>query len=103
MTTRCSLKIGGKVLEREIEKKVCSYAKSLGVMNIKQQGTMGVPDRLFLYKGKCMFIEFKRKGGKTRPTQVAYINKLTLQGVHTVVVDNVVTGKEYIDNFIKGE
>ena len=36
----------------------------------------GVPDRLFIKHGKCIFVEFKLKNGKLSKVQEAYIKML---------------------------
>lgn len=55
-----------KPLEKEIEKKVCDYAKASGMLVYKftSPARRSVPDRLFIPEGKsAFFIEFKREGG----------------------------------------
>ena len=50
--------------ERSLEDRVCDWAKSRGILAFKFEvsGQRGWPDRIFIYKGRCAFIEFKAKG-----------------------------------------
>lgn len=51
---------------------------------------VGHPDfSIFLPGGKTLFIETKRPGGKTRPSQVACIEKLRAAGFAAHVVDDL--------------
>jgi hypothetical protein len=87
-------------LEKEIEKRVCAYAKSLGVLCYKftSPARRSVPDRIFLAKGiDAFFIEFKRLGGKPTPAQEVEIAKIRAAGKTVYVIDNVVAGKAAID------
>lgn len=88
-------------LESSIERAVVEYAKKLGVL-VHKTGQDGWPDRLFLFKGRVAWIEFKREGEEPRPLQ-KYVHKEMAQRGHTVyVVDDVTYGKALIDNFIRG-
>ena len=87
-------------LEKDIEKKVCDYAKSVGMLCYKftSPARRSVPDRLFITpEGKVFFIEFKRAGLLPTPAQAVEIEKIRLQHVRVYVVDNVMTGKQCID------
>lgn len=91
-------------LEKDIEKKVCDYAKSLGVLCYKftSPARRSVPDRLFITpSGVVFFIEFKRKGQKLTPAQEVEISKLWKQKVEVFVVDSVEEGKKLIDVMVK--
>lgn len=88
------------MLEKEIEKKVCDYAKSLGMLAYKftSPGRMSVPDRLFITpSGKIFFIEFKRLGKKPTPAQYREHEHLRDKNVTIIVVDNVDYGKLCIE------
>ena len=56
--------------ESEIEKKVSNYAKTQGWLSYKfvSPSNRGVPDRIYLKAGKCIFIEFKAP--KKKPTKL---------------------------------
>lgn len=86
-------------LEKDIEKRVCDYAKSLGMLCYKftSPSRRSVPDRMFITKaGVVFFIEFKRKGQKPTASQEVEIAKIRAQGVKCSVVDNVETGKRIV-------
>ena len=89
------------MLEKQIEKAVCDYAKSKGILCYKfvSPGHAGVPDRMFVLPGGIVFfIEFKRLGGVPTPLQMREIERLRSQGVSVFVVDNVIDGKWRIDH-----
>lgn len=88
------------MLEKQIEKVVCEYAKSLGILTYKftSPGRAAVPDRLFISPtGKIMFIEFKREGQKPTPAQAREHERLRGHGCMVFVIDSVVTGKLIAD------
>lgn len=87
-------------LEKDIEKAVCTYARSLGMLCYKftSPSRRSVPDRMFITKsGVVFFIEFKRLGCKPTPAQDVEIAKIMATGVHVYVVDNVAGGKALVD------
>jgi hypothetical protein len=60
-------------LEKLIERWVCKKATELGVPSAKftSPGDTGWPDRMFiLFNGRCLFVEFKRVGGKLTAKQI---------------------------------
>lgn len=86
-------------LEKDIEKSVCTYAKSLGMLCYKftSPSRASVPDRMFITKsGAVFFIEFKRAGQKPTPAQEVEIAKIRAKGVHVHVVDDIETGKRIL-------
>jgi hypothetical protein len=87
------------VLEKQIEAKVCDYAKTKGMMVYKftSPARAAVPDRMFIRNGRVFFIEFKREGQKPTPAQEREHNRLRQQAINVFVVDNVEAGKECID------
>lgn len=90
--------------EASIEKSVCRYAKGLGVLAIKfsPMGRRGWPDRIFLYKGRVLFIEFKAPGKKATPLQANAMEKLKAEGFDVFLADNARDGKKLIDIFVAG-
>lgn len=83
-------------LEKDIEKRVCDYAKSLGILVYKftSPSRRSVPDRMFVLPGGgVFFIEFKRKGQKPTAGQEIEIAKLRKQGARVFVIDNVTAGR----------
>lgn len=91
-------------LEKDIEKKVCDYAKSLGCLVYKftSPARRSVPDRLFIMPGGkgVFFIEFKRKGQKPTAAQEVEIAKIRKQGTYVAVVGDVGLGKAIVKNHL---
>jgi hypothetical protein len=86
-------------LEKDIEKRVCDYAKSLGMLVYKftSPSRRSVPDRMFITKaGVVFFVEFKRKGEKPTVAQEVEIGKIRATGTRVFVVDDVEIGKDLI-------
>lgn len=86
-------------LEKDIEKKVCDYAKSLKMLCYKftSPSRRSVPDRMFITSsGVVFFMELKRKGQKPTPAQEVEIRKIQATGVKAYVVDNVEDGKKIL-------
>ena len=91
---------GAKVLEKQIEAKVCEYAKTKNVLVYKftSPARAAVPDRLFIRAdGRMWFCEFKRGGQKPTPAQEREHHRLRQQAINVFVVDSVDAGKECID------
>ena len=94
------LKMKTNLLEKQIEGKVCDYAKSKGCLCYKftSPSRRSVPDRLFITpSGKVFFIEFKRAGAHPTEAQAVEIAKLTRQGVDVYVCDNVNDGRDQVN------
>ncbi len=88
------------MLERDIEKAVCRYAQTKGMLQYKfsSPARAGVPDRLFItHRGVVWFAEFKRQGERATPRQEREHDRMRKQGVTVVVVDNVDSGKMIVD------
>lgn len=88
------------MLEKQIEAKVCDYAKSKGMLTYKftSPSRAAVPDRLFVCTdGRVFFIEFKRGGQKATEAQAREHNRLRGHKVSVFVVDNVQDGMAVID------
>ena len=85
-----------------IECKVCEYSVSRSCVNFKfsSANRKGVPDRIFLYKGSVMFIEFKRAGDKPTKLQEYTHCVIRNQGIDVHVIDDVLMGKKCIDEFV---
>jgi len=92
------------MLEKQIEAKVCDYAKTKGMMVYKftSPARAAVPDRLFICKGRVFFIEFKREGQKPTPAQEREHHRLRQHKVSVFVVDNVEDGKAMVDMMVMG-
>lgn len=88
------------MLEKDIEKRVCDYAKAKGFLVYKfvSPGHAFVPDRMFIRQdGMVFFIEFKREGMKATSGQEREHERLRTQNVKVYVVDDVELGKLRID------
>ena len=93
------------MLEKEIEKNVCDYAKEKGhlVYKFTSPNRASVPDRMFVADdGDIYFIEFKAPGKTLTPAQDREKNKLSGRGVSVFVVSDVTHGKSVID-FMSGQ
>jgi hypothetical protein len=88
------------MLEKQIESKVCEYARQRGLLVYKftSPARAAVPDRLFILpSGKAFFVEFKREGQKATPAQEREHHRLRQHKVSVWVIDNVVDGKAMVD------
>ena len=87
------------ILEKEIEKKVTDYAKTLGWLGYKwvSPGRAGVPDRLYFQYGHVMCIEFKALGKRATNLQKKHHRQLAGKGILVYVIDNVTEGKHVFD------
>lgn len=88
------------MLEKEIEAKVCDYAKLKNVLAYKftSPARMAVPDRMFISpSGRIWFCEFKRKGMKPTEAQAREHLRLQQHKVSVFVIDDVEQGKLMID------
>lgn len=76
--------------EKVIEEKVCAFAKEKGVLVFKlmPMGQRGWPDRLFLFHGQSMFVEFKAENGHLSQIQRERLHQLhKLQHTALVIYD----------------
>jgi len=91
------------MLEKQIEKMVCDYAKTKNVLAYKftSPARAAVPDRLFIGPdGHMWFCEFKREGQVPTPAQYREHSKLRNQMVNVFVIDNVADGKLMVDAMV---
>jgi hypothetical protein len=91
------------MLEKQIESKVCDYAKQRGLLVYKftSPARAAVPDRLFILpNGRMFFCEFKREGQKPTIPQEREHNRLRGHKVNVFVVDNVQAGVRMIDEMV---
>ena len=88
------------MLEKEIEKRVCEYAKSRGWQPYKftSPSHAGVCDRIMVGVGKVLWVEFKAPGKKPTPLQKRHHELLASLNHRVYVVDSVDLGKEIIDH-----
>ena len=93
------------MLEKQIERSVCDYARTKGVLAYKftSPARAAVPDRLFITpNGTVFFCEFKADGKKPTPAQEREHHRLREQKVTVFVIDNVTEGKTMIDLMVMG-
>lgn len=93
------------MLEKQIEAKVCDYAKSKGLLAYKftSPARAAVPDRMFITQdGRVFFCEFKREGQKATLAQEREHHRLRQHKVNVFVIDNVDEGKVMIDVMVMG-
>jgi hypothetical protein len=85
--------------EKQIEKKVCDYAKSLGWLAFKfsSPSHRGVPDRIFLRDGRTVFIEFKKPNGRPSALQIITLEEIQRKGFDCYFCYSVEQGKEIFD------
>jgi len=89
------------MLESKLERDCCKYAKTLGIANKKLTHDKGDADRIFLYKGCVLFIEFKASGKKARPIQEYNHLELKRAGFNVLVIDDPTVFKIVITKWIK--
>ncbi len=91
------------MLEKEIEKKVCQYAKQKGFLTFKLNSITqrGIPDRIFAGYDNVFFIEFKSTIGKLRNDQKNMISKLREKGAEVYIVNSVESGQYILDQYAK--
>lgn len=95
----------GTPLEKDIERKVCQFAKDHGMLAYKfnSESHRSVPDRLFITpKGHVFFIEFKRLGKKPTEGQLREMQRIREHGKPVFVVDTVDEGKRIVGLFAIG-
>lgn len=89
------------MLEKDIEDRVCRYARKLGAIAYKFTSPQrrSVPDRIFLFPGGVvLFVEFKQAGKKPTSKQQREITRLRNLGFRVEIIDDVDKGKLLIDD-----
>jgi len=87
-------------LESQIQARVIEFARRRGVIARKLSFGEGWPDYMFLWKGRILFIEFKRPGERPKPLQVYVIELIRKQGFEVILVDNIIDGRRAIRRFV---
>jgi hypothetical protein len=95
-------KVGLARRESSIENAIADYARNRKLLSVKLNvmGSVGWPDRAYFFRGRTLFIEFKRPGEKLRPAQEYIIEKLEIAGFEVHVIDNVPQAIQVIDTFM---
>lgn len=60
----------------------------------------GVPDIIFLWKGKTYFFEFKALNGTLSDSQVEWQRKAYENGFHTTIINDFQVWKKEIENIV---
>ena len=92
------------MLEKQIEAKVCDYAKTKNVLVYKftSPNRAAVPDRLFIRPdGRMWFCEFKRGGQKPTAAQEREHHRLRQHQINVFAVDSVEQGKSTINTMLQ--
>lgn len=81
--------------EIEIERPACDFAETRGWWESKFVSTnkRGVPDRIFIRRGRVVFIEFKRPGEDATPQQQKRHREMRAHGAEVHVVDSLSEAK----------
>jgi hypothetical protein len=88
-----------KLSESVIESAVCDHATLSGwlVRKLSWIGRRGAPDRMFMKRGRCIFIEFKATGETPDPIQVREIARMRAAGMEVHVIDDIGAGCALLD------
>ena len=91
------------MLESGIERDFTTYVKENGGMCIKQNPNWyrGIPDRLIVKCGRCIFIELKRPGEKPTPLQHKRLANIKVHGTPAYWCDTLEQAKELYDLHFK--
>lgn len=88
--------------ESAVEAALVRHARAQGIWTRKfsSPAHAGVPDRIFMYNGKVLFMEVKRPGEKPTKLQLYELEQIKAAGGLGVWVDNVAEGKSWLDNYV---
>jgi hypothetical protein len=83
------------VVERQA---ALDFAESRGWWQAKfvSPSKRGVPDRIFIRKGRVVFIEFKRRGKEATTQQKKRHREMRAHGAEVYVVDNLAEAKRIL-------
>jgi hypothetical protein len=86
------------MLEKDIEAKACQAAKNLGwlVYKFASPARRSVPDRMFIKRGRVVFIEFKRPGGKLTRGQEREGDRIRQAGLPVYVCDSAASAQQIL-------
>lgn len=85
--------------ERDIEKWLRGQVEGMGgkFMKFVSPGNDGVPDRLVIMPGGCIwFVELKADGGQLAPIQKWQIEQLDALGARAIVVKGMKEARDFI-------
>lgn len=89
------------IRESTIESAIVRYARRQGIRCVKLNGMhdRGKADQMMLYRGRVMFMEMKRPGGKPTALQLKWQRELTADGFTSLIIDNIKDGLAAVDQF----
>lgn len=74
---------------------------AIAMSKLKAEGLRpGVPDLCIIGKGKVLFIEMKKKGGRVRENQTQFIERLNFYGHYATVCEGHERAIEVINEFL---
>ena len=85
--------------EKTVETALVRQCKRIGALCIKlvPDYMAGLPDRMILFNGKCVFVELKAPGKTSRPIQRHVQHQIQMQGFDVFELDSV----ERVDAFVR--
>lgn len=86
------------IKESSVQTSIKKYLKDNGwfVTKLISTSTAGIPDLMAIRNGQTIFVEVKRKGGKTSAIQDYRINELRQYGVKVFISDSLEDFKSLI-------
>lgn len=84
--------------ESELERKLTEFCKKEGILTYKfvSVNNKGVPDRIYMFAGKVLFVELKVGNNKPTLLQQSNLKKIMKQGVPAYWVNTLEDGKELL-------
>jgi hypothetical protein len=83
--------------ESDIEKYLREHLEGF-FLKFVSPGQTGVPDRIWIGKGKIVFIEVKKPGGVLSPRQVLWLKRLNALDHEAIVIGSMEEAREYVRN-----
>jgi hypothetical protein len=92
------------VRESRIEARAVEAAGKLGVWTTKfnSASRRGVPDRVFIWRGTVVFVEFKAPGETPTPLQRAIVRQMLDNGARVFVIDSLEQVKRFFWQLLAG-
>lgn len=87
-------------LEKDIERVCVSIAEKRGWLSFKLTSLRsGLPDRIFMKKGKVFFAEFKKNNGVLSKIQIVTISQIRKADVDVVVIKSISVFEGVLDEY----
>jgi hypothetical protein len=92
------------MLESQLERKLVEWCRKEGILTYKfsSPSHRGVPDRIFLYEERTMFLELKRAGNKPTALQLRELATLQEAGFAVGWTDDIANAKLALLRFKNG-